>query len=163
LDLIERNKIKYGLASSGQRIGFGSNTIAKVLHPDRLVLRECENINNASIVFRLKYGNFSMLFTGDNEGEGEERILELFPSAELASNVLKVGHHGSRTSTSYPFLGVVNPQVAVISCGRHNRFKHPHRSTLKKLETIRTYRTDKQGAITIKSDGRGFWIRTEKD
>jgi len=163
LDLIRRNNIKYGLASSGQKIDFGGNTAAKVLHPDHVFLEECENINNASIVFRLEYGDFSMLFTGDNEREGEERILELFPAAELASTILKVGHHGSRTSTSPPFLAAVDPQVAVISCGRHNKFKHPHQSTLEKLRGVRTYRTDRHGAVMINSNGKGFRIRTAKD
>jgi competence protein ComEC len=163
LDLIRRNKIKYGLARSGQSLNFGGNTVAKVLHPDRLFLEECENINNASIVFRLHYGGFSMLFTGDNEKEGEERILELFSPAALVSTILKVGHHGSRTSTSSPFLEAVRPEAAIISCGRRNKFKHPHRSTLKKLEAVRTYRTDKHGAIIIKSNGRGFRIGTARD
>ncbi len=163
LDLIERNKIKYCLAGSGQRLDFGRNVAAKIFHPDRFFLEGCENINNASIVFRLQYGNFSMLFTGDNEREGEERILELMPPAELDSAILKVGHHGSRTSTSPPFLAAVDPQVAVISCGKHNKFKHPHRSTLEKLRGVRTYRTDRDGAVMIKSNGRGFRIRTAKD
>lgn len=157
LSLIKRNKVKYQLARAGQNINFGQGAMAKILHP---TLPFQENVNNASIVMRLKYGNFSMMLTGDNEEEGEEQILELFPSSALASTILKAGHHGSRTSTSPEFLDAVNPKIAVISCGRRNKFRHPHGVTLNRLKVrgIKTYRTDLDGAITIRSDGEQIKI-----
>jgi competence protein ComEC len=152
-ELIKRNKIKYQIGRAGQIIKFEKNIKAYILHPS---LPFFENINNNSIVFNLKYRNFSMLFTGDNEEEGEERILEMYPESAVFSKILKVGHHGSSTSTSDHFLDAVDPQIVVISCGRRNKFRHPHPSTLKKLDAqgIKTYRTDQRGAIVINTDGR---------
>jgi len=152
LSLVRRNKIKYQLARAGQTISFGQGAVAKILHP---TLPFMENVNNASIVMQLKYGSFSMMLTGDNEKEGEEQILELFPASVLASTVLKAGHHGSGTSTIPEFIAAVNPKIAIISCGRRNKFRHPHGVTLDKFKNrgIRVYRTDLEGAITIRSDG----------
>lgn len=165
LDLVEKNKIKYRLARGGQTINFGKGVVAKVLHPTLPFLTDTNSdANNVSIVFRMQYGKFSMLFTGDNEHEGEERILEMFPASCLASNILKAGHHGSRTSTSDHFLSAVNPKVAVISCGKRNKFKHPHKSTLQKFEShgVKVYRTDQHGAVVITSDGKKFIIAPQK-
>ncbi len=163
LDLIKRNKIEYHLVRSGQKLSFGKEVKCSIFHPSLPFLRDTNSdANNCSIVFRMQYGKFSMMFTGDNECEGEERILEIFPGASLASTVLKVGHHGSRTSTSDQFLAAVAPEVAIISCGKRNKFKHPHKSTLEKLEAkgIRTYRTDRDGAVIITSNGNQYNIKT---
>ena len=165
LDLIRRNKIKYHLARGGQSVSFDEGIEARILHPTLPFLADTNSdANNASIVFRLQYGRFSMLFTGDNEKEGEERILEIFPEASLASTILKVGHHGSSTSTSERFLTAVDPEVAVISCGRHNKFRHPHPGTLRKLQNagVAVFRTDRNGAVVIKSDGRTFRVEPQK-
>ncbi len=112
-----------------------------------------EGANNYSAVMRLVYGQTSFLFTGDAEEESEEIILE--DGYLLASDVLKCGHHGSSTSTSNPFLQAVDPLYAVISCGADNRYGHPHRETIKKLEDreILTYRTDEDGTILAESNG----------
>ncbi|MBU0672220.1 MAG: DNA internalization-related competence protein ComEC/Rec2, partial [Candidatus Margulisbacteria bacterium] len=162
LDLIKRNKIKYHLARAGQTIDFGKRLKGSILHPTLPFVDE--NVNNASVVLRLQYGEFSMLFTGDNEQEGEAKILETFPPSYLSTTILKVGHHGSSTSTSSGFLSAVNPQIAVISCGRHNKFRHPHPTTLKKLAAagIKIYRTDNQGAIVIKTNGQTYSIAPQK-
>ncbi len=165
LELIEKNKIKYHLARGGQTLNFDEEVSAKILHPTLPFLTETNSDNNnVSIVFRLQYGKFSMLFTGDNEHEGEERILEMFPASFLASNILKAGHHGSRTATSQPFLEAVNPRSAVISCGRRNKFKHPHKITLKRLNShgVKIYRTDIGGAVVIKSDGGKMGVKVAK-
>jgi competence protein ComEC len=158
LGLIKRNKIKYHLARAGQSIDFGQATVARILNPSLPFL---ENVNNASIVMQLRYKNFSLLLCGDNEKEGEERLLEQTASS-LQSAIIKIGHHGSRTATSDQFLAAVNPKIALISCGKHNKFKHPHKSTLDKLrdEGIKIYRTDRDGAIIVKSDGTSFNVKT---
>jgi len=116
--------------------------------------------NEESLVFRLCFGSFSMLFTADAGFPAEERILA--GSAELASTVLKAGHHGSRYSTSEALLGRVSPSLALISAGRDNSFGLPARQTLERLHRrgIRTWRTDRDGTIELTSDGVAWDVAT---
>ncbi len=164
LDLVRRNSIKYGIARAGQTISLGDNVEGRILHPSYACQEDEGNVNNWSVVMRLCFGRFSIMLTGDNEQEGEEKILGLYSAGALASTILKAGHHGSATSTSAEFLGLVSPQVAVISCGRRNKFRHPHKSTLKRLEEagIKVIRTDENGAVTIRSDGQSYSIALQK-
>lgn len=106
--------------------------------------------NDASIVLRVTYGDVSALFTGDAEVPVEQQILA--SGMEVRSNILKVGHHGSETSSDQAFLDAVLPEIAVISCGIGNSYGHPHASTLRKL-TCEVLRTDVEGAIVLASDG----------
>jgi len=101
-----------------------------------------------------------VLLTGDIEAMTEERLLR--DRDELASAVLKVAHHGSKTSSTSAFLEAVSPRAAVISVGTMNPFGHPHRVTLDALQAVgaSVYRTDLDGAVTITSDGARVWIRT---
>lgn len=112
-----------------------------------------EDTNNTSIVIRIVYGDTSFLFTGDAEQETEEKILET--GKDIESTVLKVGHHGSSTSTSQAFLDAVSPTYAVISCGKDNSYGHPHSETLAKLASagVEVFRTDELGDIYCTSDG----------
>lgn len=112
-----------------------------------------EDTNNTSIVIRIVYGDTSFLFTGDAEQETEEKILET--GQDIESTVLKVGHHGSSTSTSQTFLDAVSPTYAVISCGKDNSYGHPHSETLAKLASagVEVFRTDELGDIYCTSDG----------
>lgn len=112
-----------------------------------------EDTNNTSIVIRIVYGDTSFLFTGDAEQETEEKILET--GQDIESTVLKVGHHGSSTSTSQAFLDAVSPTYAVISCGKDNSYGHPHSETLAKLSSagVEVLRTDELGDIYCTSDG----------
>lgn len=112
-----------------------------------------EDTNNTSIVIRIVYGDTSFLFTGDAEQETEEKILE--SGQDIESTVLKVGHHGSSTSTSQAFLDAVSPTYAVISCGKDNSYGHPHSETLAKLASagVEVFRTDELGDIYCTSDG----------
>ncbi len=114
-----------------------------------------EELNNCSIVLRLDYGETSFLFTGDAETEEEKSILENGRGSELKADVLKVGHHGSSSSTSKEFLSAVSPAVAVISCGEDNDYGHPHQSTLSALknQNITFYRTDRSGTVLVQSNG----------
>ena len=109
-----------------------------------------DDANNASIVLRMTYGDVSALFTGDAEVPVEEQILA--SGMDIHSNILKVGHHGSDTSSSQAFLDAVLPEIAVISCGVDNSYGHPHASTLKKL-TCEVRRTDQEGTVILASDG----------
>lgn len=112
-----------------------------------------EDTNNTSIVIRIVYGDTSFLFTADAEQETEEKILE--SGQDIESTVLKVGHHGSSTSTSQAFLDAVSPTYAVISCGKDNSYGHPHNETLAKLASagVEVLRTDELGDIYCTSDG----------
>lgn len=119
--------------------------------------------NNSSIVLKVTFGDTSFLFTGDAEREEEQELLE--SGYDLESTVLKVGHHGSDTSTSYLFLRTVNPQYAVISVGADNTYGHPTEAVLSRLRDadVKTYRTDLQGTITAVSDGKKVTFLTEKN
>lgn len=104
--------------------------------------------NDGSIVLYSKIGGLSWLFMGDLEDEGEQLLLQAYPN--LRADVLKVGHHGSKTSSSASFLEQVQPRIAIISVGKSNRYGHPHEEVLARLSAVNTtiYRTDLQGAIT---------------
>ena len=113
-----------------------------------------DNANNYSVGIRLTYGDTSFLLAGDAEEEAEEDMLD--SGQELKADVFKASHHGSRTSNTEEFLEAVNPKYAVISCGENNKYGHPHAQTLNTLRTmgIKVFRTDEQGAVIIKSDGK---------
>ncbi|ASS74331.1 hypothetical protein CIG75_04595 [Tumebacillus algifaecis] len=112
--------------------------------------------NDYSGVIRLSYGTASILFTGDAEQASEADMLN--SGQTLSANILKVGHHGSRTSTSDAFLKKVNPSIAVISNGKGNSYGHPHAETIKKLKAqgIKIFRTDQQGTIIFTSTGKDW-------
>ncbi len=122
-----------------------------------------EDTNNTSIVLRLDYGETSFLFTGDAERDAEADMLEA--GAALQADVLKVGHHGSNTSTSYPFLREVAPEYAVISVGEGNDYGHPHEETMSRLRDadVTVYRTDLQGHIVATSDGESISFAVQKN
>ncbi len=122
-----------------------------------------DNLNNHSIVIKYINKNTSFLFTGDMEEEVENILLASKKSLE--STVLKVAHHGSKTSSSKGFLSKVNPRIAVISCGMGNDFGHPHKNTLKALENLNSkiLRTDINGNIIIKTNNDKLMISTEHE
>jgi competence protein ComEC len=128
-----------------------------VLHPGA---GAWEDANNNSVVTRLTYGQVSVLLTGDIEAEVEGKLVR--DGAPLASTVLKVAHHGSCSSTTQEFLDAVNPIVVVISVGADNRFGHPCDEVLERLGDVPVYRTDKQGAVEIVSDGAQVWVETDR-
>lgn len=118
-----------------------------------LAVNTTSDTNNSSIVLRIVYGSTSFLFTGDAEREVEQALLNR--GVTLKSTVLKVGHHGSYTSTSYAFLRAVAPEYAVISCGKGNSYGHPHDEVLSRLHDAQvfTFRTDLQGDVVCTSNG----------
>ncbi len=117
--------------------------------------------NNDSLVLKIKGNHKSFIFTGDVEEEAEKDILHL--SMWLKSDVIKVPHHGGKTSSYEPFFEIVSPDVAVISAGRDNTFGHPHKETLDVLHGVRIFRTDIDGAIRIRESARGLEIKTYRD
>lgn len=146
---------------TGTTIPFDPALQVQVLGPEDDVVQR-DDTNNASIVIKLTYGQVSFLFTGDAEELEEETILS--HGVDLHSTVLKVGHHGSRSSTSEAWLNAVQPQVGVISAGLNNRYGHPHQEVLDLLNRfdVQIYRTDQQGTITIVTNGSTFDVQTEK-
>lgn len=121
-----------------------------------------DDTNNTSIVIKLVYGDTSFLFTGDAEREVEQALLD--SGYDLHVDVLKAGHHGSSTSTTYPFLRAVEPTYAIISCETGNSYGHPHEETLSKFRDagVQLFRTDLQGDIFCTSDGANISFTTVK-
>ena len=119
--------------------------------------------NNESIVGKLEYGEFTMLFTGDAEKEAEAEMVDAYGS-NLTAKILKSPHHGSKTSSSQKFLQTVKPEAALISLGTGNDYGHPHKQTMERYEKqgIKIYRTDEDGAITVTTDGKTYDIKKEK-
>ena len=154
----EEQNVEIKHPNVGDEIQLGSSTV-EFLGP---VDENGKDLNSTSIVLKITYGNTSFLFTGDAESDEEEEILN--SGADLKSTVLKVGHHGSRTSTSYPFLREVMPQYAVISVEKGNSYGHPNEDTLSKLSDagVEVYRTDESGDIVMTSDGNSINIVTAK-
>lgn len=142
----------------GDTFYFGSAS-ATVLAPTRTA----EDINNESIVLYIRHGKNTFLFTGDAEREEEQDILNTWK--DISADVLKVGHHGSAYSTTYPFLRAVAPQYAVISVGADNSYGHPSDDTLSRLRDadVTVYRTDEQGTIICTSDGSTITFSQEKE
>lgn len=120
-------------------------------------------INNNSIVTKLVYKKFSIMFTGDIEEIAEKEIIDKYSKKSdiLKSTILKVAHHGSKTSSSIDFLKIVNPKMALIGVGKNNNFGHPSDSTIKNLEGIKCkiFRTDIDGEITIESNGINYNVK----
>lgn len=127
-----------------------------------LGLNAGEDTNDSSIILMIRYGETSFLFTGDAEREAEQAVLD--SGSELKADVLKVGHHGSDTSTSYPFLREVMPEYAVISVGEGNSYEHPEENTLSRLRDAEAeiLRTDLNGDIIISSDGKELTVTRDK-
>lgn len=117
---------------------------------------EKKDLNTYSIILKLTYGNTKFLFTGDAQAQNERAMIS--NGYDLSADVLKLGHHGSRTSTTNEFLDKVNPKYAVVSCGKGNDYGHPHKQTVNKLKSrnIPLYRTDENGTIICTSDGKNI-------
>ena len=117
------------------------------------------NLNDWSVVLRLNHDEMSFLFAGDLESGAEMDLLNFFSLDQLSSEVLKVGHHGSNTSTTQPFLNAVQPRVGLISCSIDNSYGHPSDQVIQRLEAagVWIYRSDLQGSVILYSDGEKIW------
>lgn len=137
---------------SGAEYSLGEMKI-KLLGPDPGDVGE--DANNSSIITKITYGEVSLMFTGDAEAEREAALIYRW-GRELDCDFMKLGHHGSVTSNSGPFLDAVSPNIAVISCGEDNTYGHPHREILAELNErkIEYYRTDKEGTLIFVCDGK---------
>lgn len=146
LDALSSNNLKYNTPIIDEQLKLG-NAILNVLY----VGNSSKDLNDSSIVLKLTFGNNTFLFMADATSEIERQLLD----KNISSDVLKVGHHGSKYSTSKAFLDKVNPKYAVISVGLNNLYDHPNKVTLDKLEkrNVKLYRTDENGTIIFNSDG----------
>ncbi|MDF2987350.1 MAG: internalization-related competence protein ComEC/Rec2 [Eubacterium sp.] len=146
----------------GDLIRIDRETQFKVLNPLKFSIDSLsqQSLNNSSLVLKLLYKNISVLFTGDSELPVEERLLG--EDVNIRADMLKVGHHGSVTSSSEAFIDMVKPRYAVISVGEHNKFGHPSQFVVDRFQErgIKLYRTDQCGAVIVKSYGNDFRIST---
>ena len=152
----EKNGGGITIPSAGDIYTLGSATI------DILGVNDGSDTNNTSIVLKITYCSTAFLFTGDAEREVEQAILNR--GAYLSATVLKVGHHGSDTSTTYPFLREIMPEYAIISVGKGNSYGHPTDNSLSRLRDadVTVYRTDLNGDIYVTSDGHAVSISCDK-
>jgi DNA internalization-related competence protein ComEC/Rec2 len=140
--------------SKGMQIDLKDGVQFDVLSPPATGVATTEHVdNNNSVVLRVHFGRTSFLLTGDAEAGAEQEMLAA--KNDVHVDVLKLGHHGSKTSTTEPLLEATHPTVAVVSAGKDNRYGHPHPDVVKRLEArgIRIVRTDRQGTLTFTSDG----------
>jgi len=167
IKLIKNEGAEIKIAQASQRINLSAyevNRYIDVLYPfENLEGQEFKNSNNTSIVAKLIFGENSFLFTGDAYQSVEKKLVD--KKTDLASDILKVGHHGSKTSNSEAFIKQVSPEIAVISVGKDNSYHHPHQETLDTLEKygIKILRTDKNGDIKIISNGESYEISNFKN
>ncbi len=142
----------------GDSFGLGSSEV-EIFGP---VYETEEELNNSSIVLKITYGETSFLFTGDAERDEEQDILD--EGYDVSADVLKIGHHGSNSSTKYKFLREVMPEYAIISVGKGNDYGHPSKEVLSRLKDAGAtiYRTDKNGDIIVTSDGENIEVIPSK-
>lgn len=154
--LVERD-VEVTEAEHGQTYAFGDATITILSG-----LSDYTETNDQSVVCLVSHGEMDFLFTGDAGKEVEREILKAIPTLE--AEVIKVGHHGSHTSSDTSFIRAVSPEIAVITCGYGNSYNHPHAetTTLLRNQNVSVYRTDLNGRITLLSDGKTITVETEK-
>ena len=158
LDAIEARDVSVTIPEPGQRFMLGDARIT-VLAPNSERYRD---LNDTSLVLRVEYGATAFLLTGDAETLSETE--QLNARRTLRADVLKVGHHGSSTSTDAAYLEAVSPRYAVISCGAGNTYGHPHGEVLARLSErqVAVLRTDLNGTVTFLTDGTTITVRTER-
>jgi beta-lactamase superfamily II metal-dependent hydrolase len=162
MQALERGRVPVRDATRGREIDLGAGAKLTLLAPPQPALTGTrDEVNANSVVARLDYGSASFLFTGDAETSTERWLLDV-AKADVHAQVLKVAHHGSRYSSTARFLRAVHPAVAVISVGATNDYHHPAPATVQRLERqgARVLRTDRDGTVTIETDGRALTIRS---
>jgi competence protein ComEC len=154
LKLLRAQQTPVIIADPAKDLDMGDGLRVDVLWPPPVYAGKEGDANNTSIVFKLTYGQDSMLFTGDMETEEEREVLSA--NVNIDSDILKAGHHGSRTSSSTGLLLAVSPDLAVISAGRENQFGHPHKEVLRRFEKMGIpYKTTAtEGSVRLMFDGK---------
>ncbi len=162
IKIVKEKKINVKIVEGGEKVSIEDNLYFDIIWPFSDNMISDNSINNNSLVCKLNYKNYSMLFTGDIEAIAEKAILKKYSKKLniLKSDILKVAHHGSKTSSITEFIEKTKPKYAIIGVGEDNKFGHPSDSTIQNLEkaNIRIYRTDKMGEIEIKTNGKEIKI-----
>lgn len=162
--IVNMKKVNAHVVEVGNKIQIENNLYFYVLWPTSTNMISDNAINNNSLVCKLVYKNFSMLFTGDIEEIAEKAILSKYVNKQevLNADILKVAHHGSKTSSIKEFINAVNPKYAVIGVGKDNKFGHPSEKTLETLndKNVKIYRTDISGEIMIIIDGDSVKVKS---
>jgi len=160
LDALEASTARYAEPRGGATTTVGPLGV-EILHPG--AEDPLDDLNDASISMRITYGDFRMVTTGDAERVSEARMVGRHRD-RLAADVLRLGHHGSSTSTTAEFLAAVDPTVAIYSAGLDNRYGHPHDEVLARVRDrgITLFGTDVHGTVTIVTDGSTFEVRTQR-
>lgn len=157
--IIKDKKIKVKVVANGDRLKIERNLYFDILWPNNEKMILENSLNNNSIVCKMSYINFSMLFTGDIEEIAEKQMLKEYKNnlGIFSSQILKVAHHGSKTSSIKEFIDAVNPKIALIGVGENNKFGHPNEEVITRLKTrgTRIYRTDQNGEILVMVDKKG--------
>ena len=163
LFLAEKEGANYYRLGAGDKILCKDGVRIEVLNPSLPLISSKSHLNENSLVLKLSWKRVSFLFTGDVEGAGEERLSENLLKAD--SDILKVSHHGSKSSSTEEFLQAVTPDISVISVGKNNTYGHPAPEALERLELFSPsiYRTDLDGAVTVITDGKKYEVFTVKE
>lgn len=158
LDAAEAQQVQAVKGQSGVTVYEEDGVKLELVGPEPQ--KEYDDLNEYSLVAKLTVGGKSFLFTGDSSEQAEADMIEA--GEDLKADVLKIGHHGSSTATTKAFLQAVNPQVAVISCGKDNSYGHPHEETMQRLQekAMTIYRTDEDGTILATCDGTSIEWQT---
>jgi len=158
INTIKEKQIPIYIAKSGGQIDFGNNITMQILYPFKNMAGEqLSDSNSSSIVSKLIYNDFETLFTGDIEKATENELVG--SGLNLQADILKIAHHGSKTSTSDAFLKAVDAMLAIIEVGKDNQYGHPHQEVLDRLKNMEILQTGKDGNIKILSDGLSFEIK----
>lgn len=162
IKIVKEKKINVKIVEEGEKVSIEDNLYFDIIWPFSDNMISDNSINNNSLVCKLNYKNYSMLFTGDIEAIAEKAILKKYSKNLniLKSDILKVAHHASKTSSITEFIEKIKPKYAIIGVGEDNKFGHPSDNTIQNLEkaNIRIYRTDKMGEIEIKTNGKEIKI-----
>lgn len=161
--LLKEQNVRVVLAHAGERVKLSHDMTLDILSPLADMSGEkLSNIHMAMVTARLAVGSSTMLFMGDAERILEEQIV--LAGAPIDADILKVGHHGSKTSSSDKFLAAVSPEIAVISVGTKNRYGHPHADVLERLDRrgLDVYRTDRDGTVEVTISAQGAHVFTSK-
>ena len=155
LNTISQKGLKPIIAKANINIETDENLIINILGPNK----EYKNLNDCSAIIKISYANRKFLFMGDAETKSEEDI-----TTDISADVIKVGHHGSDTSSSYEFINKVKAKYAIIMVGNNNKYKHPYQIIIDRWTNsgAKVYRTDINGNITVTSNGENIEIKTSK-
>ena len=166
LKIVNDKKINVYVVKKGRRINIEKNLYIDILWPNEKEMIANNWINNNSLILKLTYKSFSIMFTGDIEEVAEKGIVEQYSDNinKLQATILKIAHHGSKTSTTDDFLKTVSPKIALIGVGKNNKFGHPNEQVIERLKAnkVKIYRTDEDGETNIVVNRNGEIVNIQK-